>query len=525
MQVLTNEGEYVENSINNLSQSALQALVVVIVILLLFMGGWRISSVVAISIPVSLAATFAAMYGVGLTLNIISITGLALAIGLLVDNSIVVSESIASKLEEGYSRFDAALQGTNEVIGALFGSTLTTLGVFVPILSVSGFTGQIARDLALTICISITFSFVASIILIPVLASLLLNRDEFQRHSTTFRWMHKLENGYVHGLRWLLTHKYVAVLFVLAIGGGSYWIWTNIPGGFFPETDSGEIEVDVELPRGTKLVRTADIIRGFSSDIQELEGVQSVVTKIGQDGWRTETNRGEISVKLVAEDERDFSTKDMSLRLRSMLGAPGVELEIENVDSGPHRSFGGGIRLSLVGPEIDVLKGYATRIREELLKDENVISVNAGRSDPSPQLTYFLNRERLNRMGATFQGVANEIKTQTLGSRAGYFRDEGREIPIRVRTQQNNVTNRWDLLDMAIFQVNNQRIPVSAVGQLESSEGVDDIVRRERETIFEISRSTGIKFTILSGQKFHCPTGTATNFPEAVDSNAKVSAN
>jgi len=485
--ILSNEGEYVENSINNLSQSAVQALVVVIIILLLFMGGWRTTLVVALSIPLSITATFAAMYGVGLTLNIISITGLALAIGLLVDNSIVVSESIAGKLEQGFPRYQAALYGTNEVIGALFGSTLTTLGVFVPILSVSGFTGMVARDLALTICIAISISFIASIVLIPVLASLLLNRQEFQRHSATFRWMHKLESSYTKSLRWILTHKYVALLFVLAIGGGVYGIYQIIPGGFFPETDSGEIDIGVELPTGTKLVRTANVITSFSEQIQGMEDVEAVVSSIGRSRWRAETNRGEISVKLVDIEQRKSTTKEISLKLRDMLNTPGVELHIENVDSGPSRRFGGGIRLSLIGADIEVLKGYATRIRNELMKDENVISVNAGRSDPSPQLTYFLNREYLNRIGSNYRSIANEIKTQTLGTRAGYYRDEGQEIPIRIEAENNSVTSRGDLLEMSVHQIGDQRIPVSAIGHLESSEGVDDIVRRERETVYDLS--------------------------------------
>ncbi|MBL6826298.1 MAG: efflux RND transporter permease subunit, partial [Balneolaceae bacterium] len=130
IQVLSDEGRNIEDSINNLSQSATSALIVVIAVILIFMGGWRISLVVATSIPVSIAASFAAMYFADLTLNILTISALALAIGLLVDNSIVVTESIARKLEEGMSKYDAALKGTNEVIGALLGSTLTTLGVF-----------------------------------------------------------------------------------------------------------------------------------------------------------------------------------------------------------------------------------------------------------------------------------------------------------------------------------------------------------------------------------------------------------
>ncbi|MEX0929270.1 MAG: efflux RND transporter permease subunit, partial [Balneolales bacterium] len=209
LQVLSNEGKTIESSITNLSNSAVQALFLVIVMLLIFLGGWRSSLVVALSIPVTIAGTFAAMSFTGITLNIMSITGLALAIGLLVDNSIVVLDSVVAKLEEGKSTFKAALEGTNEVKGALLGSTLTTLAVFIPILAIEGFTGQIARDLALTICLAISISFITSIILIPVFSSRLLRAKSFERKNLTLRLLSKLESVYVTSLKWLLHHKYI----------------------------------------------------------------------------------------------------------------------------------------------------------------------------------------------------------------------------------------------------------------------------------------------------------------------------
>src|SRR5699024_9416983 len=162
LRVLTDDGQNIEDSISNLTQSALAALVVVIIILLIFMGGWRIALVVAAAIPVSVTASFAAMYAAGLTLNILTITALALAIGLLVDNAIVVSESIARKLEDGIPKMQAALEGTNEVVGALLGATLTTLGVFVPIIGLSGVQAQFFVEFAVTISIAIALSFLAS---------------------------------------------------------------------------------------------------------------------------------------------------------------------------------------------------------------------------------------------------------------------------------------------------------------------------------------------------------------------------
>lgn len=492
LSVLTNDGQNIENSISNLSQSAIAALVVVVVVLLLFMGGWRIALVVAASIPVSVTASFAAMYAAGLTLNILTITALALAIGLLVDNSIVVSESIARKLEEDKPKYKAALEGTNEVIGALLGATLTTLGVFVPIIGLSGIQSQFFVEFAITISIAIGISFIASIILVPVLALLLLDRKEFQRHSMMFRAIHKLERWYVSVLRWLMHRKWVVVAAVTGLIGVLYLMYSNIETEFFPQSDSGSVTVRVQLPSGTKLVKTANILRDFSSQIQDMEEVETVITQIGQRGYRSETNLGEITVNLVEESKRDISTTRFSLQLRRMLQAPGVEVNIRTgggrgPGGGGWRGFGSSIRLSLVGPDIDVLKAISDKIELVMLADSNVISVDNGRSDPTPELHYIVDRQRISRMGRSLSDVANSLKTQAQGTRVGFYRVEGREIPIEVRVSENALQNRDDLANLQLVQVGDQRVPVSALGRFESSKGLDQITRRDRESVLDVN--------------------------------------
>jgi len=489
IQVLTSEGQNIDDSINNLSQSALIALVVVVIILLLFMGGWRISLIVSMAIPVSLTASFAAMDFANITMNIFSITALALAVGLLVDNAIVVSESIAGKLEQGLSKFNAALEGTNEVIGALLGSTLTTLAVFVPIIGISGVVGQVFRDFALTISIAIGFSFLASIILLPVLSVILLDKSEFQRHSFTFKAIHKLEKVYTRWLRVVLNRKVYVVLFVLLTMGGTYYLFKNLPTEFFPSTDNGQFDVRVELPSGTKLVKTANIMRHFSNQIQKLPEVKTVVDKIGQQGYRTETNRGEITVKLVSANDREKSTDQVSLQVRRMLKAPGVEVSIRGAGGGG--GFGGfgnnNITLTLVGPDVEVLQAISNRIEQVVKADSNVISVDNGRSDPMPELHYFINRQRVNRAGSNLNQVAQSLKTQTQGTRVGYYREEGHEIPIMVRATKNALRSRFDLMNLQLIQVGDQRIPVSALGHFESREGLSGYSRRDRETILDVT--------------------------------------
>jgi len=486
LQVLTNDGKNVERSISNLTQSAIAALIVVVIVLLIFLGGWRISLVVAATIPVSVTASFAAMYAYGLTLNILTITALALAIGLLVDNAIVVSESIARKLEENIPKMQAAYEGTNEVIGALLGATLTTLGVFVPIIGLSGIQGQFFGQFALTISIAIGISFIASIILVPVLALLFLKTEEFQQHSSSFSAIHKLEEWYEMSLKWLMARKWVVLVFVGLLLGGTYLLYTNMESEFFPESDTARVSIDIDLPTGTKLVRTARVLRNFSDEIQQKEEVKTVITQIGQRGFSTRTNTGRITVNLVEASERDVSTKEFSTDLRKTLHAPGVDVNIRG-SGGSFGGFGGAIQLSLVGPDIEVLQAISNKIEHVMLADSNVISVDNGRTDPTPELHYRVDRQRISRMGSSLNEVARSLKTQVQGTRVGYLRQEGREVPIEVRASKTALTNREQLFDLQLIQVDSQRVPVNALGTFESVKGVDSIDRRDRETVLDVN--------------------------------------
>ncbi len=493
MQILSNEGQFIEDSISNLAQSALIALVVVILILLVFMGGWRIAFVVAMSIPVSLTATFAAMYALDITLNIISITGLALAIGLLVDNSIVVSESIANQLEKGKNRFDAALAGTNEVGGALLGSTLTTIAVFIPILTLSGFAGTVAKDLAITISISIAFSFIASIVLIPVLASLILKREEFLKRNYTLNWIKSLETNYISILEWILARKYIVTIGVLGIIFGANYLFGNIEKEFFPETDEGSFDLRIELPAGTNLANTTTTLRDFTQVLLNDSDVRTVITNIGRSGRSTATNAGTLSITLVDDKYRDTPTSEVASRLQNDLRDDDISVEIANlggsggIPMGRGGWSGRGIRVSLIGPDVEVLQLLTLQIEEALIGDPQVLSVSNMRNRPGPELVYELDRNQISRTGLSSSAIATELGTQARGTRAGFFREDGREIPIQVRNVREQFQNREDLFALELAQYEDQRIPVLGLGNFRVNETLNSITRRDRETLLDVN--------------------------------------
>lgn len=495
LQVLTNDGSSIETQISNLAQSALIALALVVLILLVFLGGWRSSTVVALSIPISITATFACMYALGLTLNFVSITGLALAVGLLVDSSIVVLESIVGKLEDGEPPARAVVDGTKEVIGALWGSTLTTLVVFLPFLFVTGQTAVFTYDLAVTISLAITFSFLASFILIPVFASRLLRPGEIDNTRGVSSLFVRLEGFYGRTLEWALLHKRVVFVLIAGVFYGIYFFNGKLTNVFFPSSDSGSINVNVELPAGSTLVQTAETIRGIAAELQKDSLIATVVASIGQGGWRADSHFGRITLRLIPADERDKTSEQIAMDLRRRFDLPGVRISI--FAGGGFGGGGGGgwgglgqsIRVTLIGPDTDVLKGITTKIEEVMLQDSSVISVDNPRVTGAPELSYQVDRQLVSRIGSSLSEVANSFKTQARGTQVGFYRTGGREVPIEVRVEERFRRSLSDLQRFDMIQVGDQRVPVAQLGTFEATEAVNRITRRDRETIMDVNIS------------------------------------
>lgn len=496
--VLSNEGTSIESSINNLAQSALFALALVVLILVIFLGGWRSSSVVALSIPISMTATFASMYFMGLTLNFVSITGLALAVGLLVDSSIVVLESIIGKIEDGNSIFDSAVEGTKEVIGSLWGSTLTTLVVFLPFLFTTGIASVFMKDLAITISLAIGFAFLASFILVPVFASRLITAKDVAKQNKMSRIFKRMEGYYETSLKWVVTHKLVMVAVIIGIFVGTWYFNKNIESILLPQADAGQINLNIELPAGTNLVQTASAMKGIADQLQNEEYVQTIVTSIGQAGFRADSNFGRITLTLTPADERTLTSDEIAMQLRRRFDLAGVRVSIFASGGSGFRFGGGGggwggvgntVRVTLYGQDTDLLVGISNRIEEVMVQDSLVISVDNPRTDGVPEMQYVLDRQRVSRAGSNLSEVANSFKTQARGTQVGFFRSGGREVPIEVRLKEEYRQSLQDMREFEVVQVGDQRIPLTSLGTFQTVEGVNRITRRDRETIMDVSIS------------------------------------
>jgi len=355
----------------------------------------------------------------------------------------------------------------------------------------TGFQADALREFAYTICFAIGMSFLASVIIVPVLSAMLLNGDQFNKRNFMFRAISKLERGYSKVLNWLLHHKWIPVTFLLGIVIGTFVMFSTIDKEGFPETDSGEIDVRVSLPEGSRLQRTTELMDDFYEKMESKEELETIVSSIGRSRWNVQSNRGNFNLTLVPQNQREISTAELAATLRQELVAPGVRVNV-SVEGGDFggRGFRGGnssIRLSLIGPEISELTEISSKIETKLMEDPAVISVDNGRSDPTPELHFILDRERINRIGTDIRSVANALRTQTLGNQTGYFRVDGREIPIEVRTSKEALKSREELFDLEVAQFEDTRIPVMAVGNFASVEGVDSYEKRDRETVLDVN--------------------------------------
>jgi HAE1 family hydrophobic/amphiphilic exporter-1 len=222
-----------------------------------------------------------------------------------------------------------------------------------------------------------------------------------------------------------------------------------------------------------------------------MDEVRTVITSIGRQRWSRESNLGELKVLLTDQSIRTRTTQDMVTLTQEMLGTPDVDLEVEESGGGgipTGRGWGGsGIRLTLIGPDVETLQEYSIRIEDRLTEDPNVTSVSTNRNQPTPELHYVLNRQRINRIGASAGEVANAFGTQSRGTRAGFFREEGREIPIQVRNDRDRFQNREDLFALDVLQTDDVRIPILAVGDFQLHQGLSRISRRDREVYIDLT--------------------------------------
>ncbi len=442
--VVYTQASFIEGSIGNLWSSALQALVLTMIVLLVFLRSWKSSSAVAISIPMSMIATFAVMHFAGVNINIISLAGLALAVGMLVDNSIVVLEVIVRRRESGEAPIPAAINGAAEVGMAISASTLTTVAVFVPVLFVPGLAGQIFRDMSLTISFSLVVSLFVAMTFIPMFTSrvrgIVAEGSENRLQKRIRLLQERLEAAYKKRIEWSLHHRKLVIFSTLGLFVASLGLLAVVPVEFFPSTDEGFVSVNTLRSPGTVLEATDSTARQLERGIYSIvdsTDYEEIYMEIGQlEGFAAAfgssgSNNLNFFLTLVPRDQRSISQQAYEDSIRALL-ADIPDLEANFSHGGP-MTGSAPIEIRFYSEDLDELREVTARCADAIRPIPGVRDVETSMDIQRVQQTFIPDAASLAAMGVSRSILGSEVSAGVMGQVAGFYREEGSEYDIFVR--------------------------------------------------------------------------------------------
>ena len=492
--IVDDQSDYILESISNLSTTGIIAFIAAIAVLLLFLRSGKTSTLVGVSIPVSLVITFFAMYAFGVDLNMISMAGLAIAIGMLVDNSIVVIESIFRHRKLGESALNAAVKGTEEVAAAITSSTLTTLMVFIPVLFVPGFTGQLFREMALTICFSLVASLLVAISLVPSLSTFFRDLGGEKKIPVLDTIGTRSASVLQRILHLALNHKKHTILTVVALLVLSVVLVGTIPQTLMPEMDQGEIALSYTLARGTDLAANDSIAAAIEEEIRDIipeEYIESFYVKVGSETSRrgaTAINQGSISVALSGVSERNTETSEYSFAiLRAVNSMPGVDVSVSQ--KGPF-STGNPVEIILSGNDVHELEEFSAQVVAIMNGVPGTSSVTSSAEQRIPQYSFIPDNASLSLLGINPVDVSTQMQIGFQGRTVASYTEEGEEYDVLLR---------YSPLDR--FEAGNVRYsefsgyPMEALGDLESSSSMEQITRKNQTRTVTVSSGTAPGYT------------------------------
>ena len=490
--VIFDTAEFTQRSINNLSNTALFSLLLAIAVIYFFLRNWRGSLIMAVSMPISIIFTFGVLMVADLTLNIISMAGLALAIGMLVDNSIVVLENIFRYRDEGTDAITSADKGASEVGMAITASTLTTIAVFLPVLFVPGITGQLFKDMVLTITFSLAVSLLVALTLVPMMSSKLLKmrkqKESPQKMDKIFdQFFDKLTSGYQKVLHWSLYHKKIILVSVVVLFILSLFLMPFIGGEFMPSSDESSIQLTIEAAAGIPLTTLRQTTITCENIINnEIPEMQSALFQFGsQDSWSPDGTSGSTisaTIKLVPVEERKRSQFEIQNALRIRLDdIPGITYSMQSSGGGPMASGENDIEIKIIGHDLDVAQSIAEKIKAKIQTIQGMVDVQINMKEKTPQLAVHLKQNVMNDYGLSSIQLASIVSTAMQGRTAAQYREEGDEYDIYVQLDKKFRNDREALGDLIIPVNNTSSVPLKQLGTIEETLSPQTIYRENQE--------------------------------------------
>ena len=449
--IISNQGEFIGSSINEVKDSALMGIILAVIILYIFLRRVNMTLIVSLSIPISIIATFNLMYFNGLSINIMTLGGLALGAGMLVDNAIVVMENIFRNMDENnLPPAEAAVRGTSEVAGAITASTLTTIVVFLPIVYLQGAAGELFKEQAWTVSFSLLSSLFVSILFIPMLASKFMRKkDNTSSHAITIK-------GFGNFVGKVLKRKYLVIGVATVLMIVSYLMLPLIGMEFMPKTESKEFSIFVTMEPGTRLKSTDNAVGTIEDAIRTLgqDDVEWQYTLVGpsnlesQSGGKLESeNQSQIKVKIKKDSKLDADYFITNINENYPL-PEGVEISYEKGESALQSILGtegAPLVIEVKGEELELLDELCTEIKEKITGIPGIYDIKSSLEKGAPEVNIKIDRLKSGIYGIDVATVSNQVSEKLAGKDAGTFETQGETIDINIKVPEVTLSEIYDI--------------------------------------------------------------------------------
>ena len=501
--IIVDTSDNIRNTIDSLVETVMYALLFVIVVVFFFLGRWRATLIITLTIPISLIASFIYLAITGNSLNIVSLSALSISIGMVVDDAIVVLENVTTHIERGSAPKQAAVHGTNEVAISVVASTLTLIAVFFPLTLVTGMSGVLFRQLGWMVTIMMVISTICALSLTPMLCSLLLRRVTVHSKIYTIfftpisRALDALDNGYARLLGLVTSHKTITILVCLATFVGSIFLMKQVGTEFFPTADDGRLSVNLELPTGTRVEiadeTTARLVREWQEKYPEIEVINYTTGTASSDNVfasLSENGSHIVSMNIALSDpgERERNIVEIAKMMREdLLRYP--EYKKAQVSVGGNMGGMGGeasIDFEIYGYDFAETDSVAAMMRTMLLGLEGTADVTISRSDYQPEYRVDFDREKLAIYGLNLSTAANYLRNRINGQTASRFREDGEEYDIKVMYDPEARTSIADIENILIYNSAGQAVRVKDVGKVVEHFTPPTIERKDRERVITV---------------------------------------
>ncbi len=496
------QSEMIQRVIRRTGNNALVGGILAIFFIFIFLRNWRPTVTIALAIPLSVITTFIAFYLAGYTINLLTLGGLALGIGMLVDNAVVVIENIFRHIEDGKSREESAKRGASEVGMAITASTLTTIAVFFPMVFARGITGTLTRGLALAIAFSLLASLFVALTVVPMVASLLFKGNNNEKNHVEKKLARQFDRArsfyrrVLHGAlkrRWLVLGGTLGLLII------SFAIVPFLGTEFMPAMDREMIILSVKMPVGTSLEETDRVVTMVEKLLAAEPGVETVSAQAGSQAEEnpadmaggfstTGSHEGLVWVGLVKKSERKLSDKEITEKIRSKL-PKFKDAKIEAIDFGAAMMGGASapIEIKIFGKDINRLGEIADTIVGRIQDVEGLRDVTHTLAEGQPEYHISIDREKASRMGLQVNQVANAVQTASLGKVVTQFREGNDEFDIRVRFKERFRDSLDDIKSIPIMTPFNSTVSLEQVASIERGEGPIRINRENQARVVTVS--------------------------------------